>query len=249
MSRIGLRDRPLEQELGLDPCHHDREVERLGHVVVGAQPQGMDDLLALVPRRRHDHRQLGRRMPLAEDLEDLQAAETGHHDVEQDQVERPIRDQGECAGAVGADGDAVPLALEPAREHVAVQLVVVDDEQRARLGRHEPLLAAPAPPCDRTGSKGRKIRALVTVCPEQFECQGLLRPDFTLPAIRSRRRQSRPICMIHDGPLILCTWTIVLMESGSQTADPRDRRRLACRVAGSSRSVAMGKELPSDIAF
>jgi hypothetical protein len=129
---------PAQLELRLDAGEHDAEVERLRDVVVRAELQGLDDVLARVARGRHDHGQVGRRPALAHPLQDLDAGEPGHHHVEQDEVVAAARHQLERHPSVvgGVDGEAAPA--ESPREHVAVELVVVDHQQphgRRALGR------------------------------------------------------------------------------------------------------------------
>ncbi|MDG3005879.1 hypothetical protein PZE19_19000 [Paludisphaera sp. Pla2] len=123
-----------------------REVERLGHVVVGAEVERLDDVLATTLGRGHDHRQVGCASRLPEDGQDLQAVQVRHHDVQEDQIEGTSRDQVERPSAVLGRRHVVALPLEPPREHVAVQLVVVDDQERAGdVQDHRPRPAAATP--------------------------------------------------------------------------------------------------------
>ena len=64
--------------------------------------------------------------------QDIQPAQARHQDVEQHEVERPLPHQLDRPAPVLRDRDREPLPLQPAREHVAVRLVIVHDEQRAR---------------------------------------------------------------------------------------------------------------------
>ena len=60
-------------------------------------------------------------------------------DVEQHDVERPLRGGLERGLAVGDRGHAVALALERARQHLAQRVVVVDEQDlQRRRGQHLP---------------------------------------------------------------------------------------------------------------
>ena len=86
--------RALVGHLAGDPGQDHREIDRLGDVVIGAQLEGFDDVLALVPRGHHDDRQRGGFGVPAKDAEDVQAAPFRHHDVQEDHVEGMRLDQG-----------------------------------------------------------------------------------------------------------------------------------------------------------
>ena len=74
---------------------------------------------------------LERRVAL-HDLEHLVAGELGHHDVEQHEVERLLRQSLERLASVLGDVHGVPIAPQTPRQEIAIHLVVVDDEDRAR---------------------------------------------------------------------------------------------------------------------
>ena len=130
------RRRLLGAQLGLDPGQGDGEIDRLDDVVVGAVVQGRDHVVAAGLGGRHDHRQLGLGMVAAQDLEHLDAVEAGHHDVQQHQVDRLAGDDLERPLAALGDLHLKALALEAPRQHVAVHLVVVDDEEGVILVFH-----------------------------------------------------------------------------------------------------------------
>ena len=67
----------------------------------------------------------------AQPAEHLEAAHSGHLDVEQNEVVRLPIDLGERFGTVGGDRDEIALLTEPPGEDVSIVVVVVDDEQRA----------------------------------------------------------------------------------------------------------------------
>ena len=125
-----LLDGALQGDLGGDPGDDDGEVDRLGHVVVGTEAEGADDILGVVLRRRHDDRQVGRRPVSAEDLQNLEPVEPRHHHVEQDDVERPLADQPERVRPVATGHRVVARPLEPSREQVAIVRVVIHDQDR-----------------------------------------------------------------------------------------------------------------------
>ena len=74
--------------------------------------------------------------------QDVQAAQTRHLDVEQDEIERRCRRERERLGAVRRDGDVESSLPQTAGQRVAVGLVVVDDEQRAARSRRRSSLAS-----------------------------------------------------------------------------------------------------------
>jgi hypothetical protein len=127
-----LVTRAFEGELGLHPRQDHQEVERLGDVVVGPELESADDVLALVLGGRHDDRKVGGCSRLADLPEDLHAVDPRHHDVEQDDVEGLPGNAFEGSLTILDGDDLVPASGEPAREHVAVHLVVVHDEQTTR---------------------------------------------------------------------------------------------------------------------
>ena len=130
-----------------DPRAQQRRIERLRQVILGAELDAAHHALHLADRRDHDHRQMPQLGIGLQVLEHLVPVHLGHHDVEQHQVEflRPQQFQ-RLPAVIGRREIRVALALQPARERVAIVLVVVDDEQRG-LGRAHwtaPTLAAGA---------------------------------------------------------------------------------------------------------
>ncbi len=118
-----------QDELGLDPREHHREVERLRHVVVRPQAQRLHHVLGRVPGGGHDDREVGLRDLPPHALQHVDAREAGHHDVEQHEVERLPGEAGEGPLPALRHLDREAPAPQPAREHVAVELVVVHDEE------------------------------------------------------------------------------------------------------------------------
>ena len=78
----------------------DREIDRLGHVVVGAQIERFDHVVALVLGGDHDHRQIGDRPDLPQLPQRLEAAHPRHHHVEQHGVDAAFADHPERVDAV-----------------------------------------------------------------------------------------------------------------------------------------------------
>ena len=71
-------------------------------------------------------------------LQHLVAVHVRHHDVEQNQVELLRAQQLQRLPAVvGRREVRIALALQPARERVAIVLVVVDHEERSLAGTHD----------------------------------------------------------------------------------------------------------------
>ena len=68
-------------------------------------------------------------MGRSERSEDVQATESRHHHVQQDQVEGSALDRRQGLIAVLDDLDRVIVQLQALGEHVAVHLIIVDDKQ------------------------------------------------------------------------------------------------------------------------
>ena len=121
----------LLRERRADARAEDGRVERLRQVIVGAEEQAAYDRLLLRRRRDHHDGNVLERHVLLHDLEDLVARELGHHDVEQHEVERLLRQAVERLASVLGDEHGVAIAAQAPRQQIAVHLVVVDDEDRA----------------------------------------------------------------------------------------------------------------------
>ena len=138
---VEVFDGALVREVRPDPRQRDRKVDRFRDVVVRTQPEGFDDVGAVGSRGDHDHRNLGRRMRFPNAAQHVETAHAGHFDIEQHEVERFRRDARHRVCAAGGHDDVVAFQAEAPREHVAIGLVVVDDEQRGAW-RHRPWLAS-----------------------------------------------------------------------------------------------------------
>ena len=124
-----LVGRALQGELRLHARQDDPEVDRLGHVIVRAELERGDDVLALVLGRGHNDRQVRRGVRLPDNPQHLEAVDTGHHDVQQHDVVLSLPDHVERRLTAVGGVDRVSPSGEAAGEHVPVHLVVVDDEQ------------------------------------------------------------------------------------------------------------------------
>ncbi len=115
-------------DVGLDAREDHAEVDRLGHIIVRALLQRLDDRVVAGLGGRHDDRQVGHRPRLAHLLEHLDTVEPRHHDVEQDQIEVLGLDHLERLVAVAGHRHLVALAPKAPGQNVAVHLLIVDDE-------------------------------------------------------------------------------------------------------------------------
>jgi hypothetical protein len=122
-------DRLLVRQVRVDPRERHREVDRLGQVVVRAELEGLNDVGALRARGDHDDRKLGLGTCAPQLAEHLEPAHARHLDVEQDEVVRIVRDQGQRGRTVLRDGDDVASLPQAPRQHVPVRLAVIDDEK------------------------------------------------------------------------------------------------------------------------
>ena len=107
------------------------EIEGLGQVVVGAVLHGGNRRLHRAVGG-HDH-DLRVRPAGAHLLEQRQAVDAGHADIEEDQVERPALDLPEGRGAVLDRGDLVARAAEALLEDPAQAVLVVGDQDAASI--------------------------------------------------------------------------------------------------------------------
>ena len=125
---------PFVREVRADAGQRNREIDRLGDVVVCAKAERFDDIGALRPAGHHDDRQLRLRMGLPEPCQHLETAHAWHLDVQQHEIV-PIgrRALQRFFAARGAFDDKAFLDETPL-ERVAVELGIVDDEKRAQAG-------------------------------------------------------------------------------------------------------------------
>lgn len=126
--RIGALEipQPLLFEAGADARAQLGRIEGFGQVILGAGVEAAHDARRLVQRRDHDHRESGGPRRRLDPLQDLVAVDLGHHQVEQDQVERALRQQFQCLEAAGRGLDLMAEALEAARQDSEILRRVVD---------------------------------------------------------------------------------------------------------------------------
>ena len=124
----------LARDLRLDAGKCDRKVDRFRHIVVCTQRQRCHGVGALPVCGHHDDGQGRGRMRLADGLQHLDAVHVGHHDVEQDQVERLLRDQLQSRTPARGLDHLETAPYKTARENDAVVGDIVDDEKTRLIG-------------------------------------------------------------------------------------------------------------------
>ena len=107
-------------------------MERLGHVVVGAQIQTLGLVGGRASSREQDHRN---RPPLADLAHDLDAVHVGHDDVQKDDVRPDLFSLGQGLFAARSRHHSKALIRESHRHELGYPLLVVRDEDEG-LGAH-----------------------------------------------------------------------------------------------------------------
>ena len=126
----------LPPEQSLDAREQFGKVERLGHVVVGAEFQPIDDVVWLGPRGQHQDR---REVPIAAQLlTHLEAIHLWQANVEDHQVEALGAHALEGLASVARDLDDMMLPLQVDTDAVGDGLFVFDDEDAGGLGHDRP---------------------------------------------------------------------------------------------------------------
>ena len=126
-ARAWFSSRP-DPEVGLDPGQQLAHPERLGDEVGRAEAERADG--GLLGRHRGDHQDrqvLEARIGL-DPLQELQPVHLGHHDVEQQQIERLRLEMLEQVLAAGDGEHVVAVLLEDPGEGAGERLIVVGDE-------------------------------------------------------------------------------------------------------------------------
>jgi hypothetical protein len=135
LERVALQvAEPLLGQRGLDPGAQDLRVDRLGQVVRGAHPDAPDDAVRFVDARDDDDRQVAQPDVCLECLEGLIAVHLGHHDVQQDHVDRVgvrIAQEVQRLPPVDRLGRLMADRRQEADQQPAVERGVVDDEDAA----------------------------------------------------------------------------------------------------------------------
>jgi hypothetical protein len=81
-------------------CPQQGRIERLGEIVIGAGLDAADDRVELTQCRNHYGGNIAVARIALEAREDIIAADAGHHQIEQDEIDGLRFDQGERANAV-----------------------------------------------------------------------------------------------------------------------------------------------------
>ena len=143
------------REQGVDLPEQLGEVDRLRVVLVAARGERALAVSRHRVRGQRDHRHAGGRGRGLQPARRLPAVDHGQAQVEQDQVGRLALRHQDRLHAVGGEQHLVALALQPPRQHVAVELVVLDKQD---LGHA--VLAPPARrPARAPGEAGLSHRA------------------------------------------------------------------------------------------
>jgi len=129
----GLGEGPAHADVRVDAREELAHPERLGDEVGGAESQRAHRRFLGRHGRHHQHRQIAVALILFEALEQLQAVDLWHHDVEQQQRGLDLFEFGEQPVASGADRDLVPIFLQDPGQGLYQGSVVVGD-QHARCG-------------------------------------------------------------------------------------------------------------------
>lgn len=122
----------LDAKLGSDASEEFHGIEGFADVIVGSGVEAADDVFRLASRTDEDHREIV--VSLAEMLERIQAADAGHVDVQQDQRRLEALQFLECLFPARGALDTISLVLERQSHEREVIEVVVDDQERPRLG-------------------------------------------------------------------------------------------------------------------
>jgi hypothetical protein len=133
---LELLDGALSLDLNVDPREGDGEIDRLGQIVVHAELERLNNVLALGFPCDHDDGERFERIFGAQSPENFEALDFRHHHVEQDGVGvvAPGFDHRKGPRAAVDFVDFIVAALETADDQVAVVRDVVDD-QKARSRR------------------------------------------------------------------------------------------------------------------
>jgi len=127
---------PLRRDAAKDRLHPRDElpgIERLRHVVVGADLEPDDLVDVLVARGQHQDRDVG---ALAQAPADLDAVDVGQHQVEDDQRRLLRLGCGQCVRAVLGRAHLEARVLEVERHEGSDRLLVLDDEDLGRAAVH-----------------------------------------------------------------------------------------------------------------
>jgi hypothetical protein len=116
-----LEDATLE---GADTGEQDGEGERLGYVVVGAGIKTFDDVGDGVAGSEHQNGEV--LLNFSEAARYLNAVDAGEHDVEENEIELRVVDQGKRGETVVSEAYGVIVFFEAAAKHLGHALFVFD---------------------------------------------------------------------------------------------------------------------------
>jgi hypothetical protein len=120
-SRLG--DAALQRA---DAGEQDGEGERLGHVIVGARIETLDDVGNGIASRQHQNGNVLAK--LAETAGDLNAIDSGQHDIEEDEVELVVFGERKSGEAVVSEAYGMIVFLEATAKDLGHSLLVFDYE-------------------------------------------------------------------------------------------------------------------------
>ena len=113
------------------PCHQDRDAERLDQVVVGPAVEGVDLVALRVLRRQHHHRRPDLACPQV--LHHLQAVHAGQAEVEEDGLVDALGGRPQPVRAGVHDVDREALVDQSPRHHLREPHLVLDEQHPGRL--------------------------------------------------------------------------------------------------------------------
>jgi hypothetical protein len=135
MPHLGVMS-PLAAQARRDARPKDDRIEWLRQVILGAHLNAAGGARHLIDRGDHEDGQVLERLVRLQTRQDLVPVHLRHDDVEQHHVERISMEQLEPAPAVGRGLHAVAVALQQLCEHLAVDRVVVDDQDPRYVVAH-----------------------------------------------------------------------------------------------------------------
>src|SRR5690606_11420003 len=116
--------------MAVEPRHQYREIDRLGEEVGGAGLERRDNVAQGVLHRQHDHRQLDLVTTLADAPQGFEPVDTGHDDIQKNDVRALLFDDVQRPAPVGGLEDP-ELGILQHRAHQRTRgRAVVDDENR-----------------------------------------------------------------------------------------------------------------------
>ena len=177
------RGRPAQ--LGFDSREQFDHLERLRHVIVGAELEADDLVDDLSLGRQHDHWRLNPALAkLAQHVEPVHARE---HHVEQHEIERLAGSALEPTFAIAARLDQIPFARQPIAKGQHEAWLVFDEEQP--LHARDPCASDNA--VRPTGSSLAAGRTTVNSLPDPGALRTLMRPPCAW-TVRLTRLKPRP---------------------------------------------------------